>query len=290
MNYRHAYHAGNFADVVKHWVFALAIDYLKRKEAPFRVIDTHAGRGRYLLSAAEANKTREWREGIARLIGPDAKPLPPELAQGLKVYLDVVRGENAPGALTSYPGSPAIAQALLRAQDTLVVNEAHPEELQHLTADLRRRRGGSVKLLGLDGWMGLRALLPPPERRGVILIDPPFEEAGELHRLVSGLKEGLARFATGVFIAWYPIKDGKAARRLLKSVAEIAVGKLISLEVLIRQPRNPEVLNGCGLIVANPPFTLESKLNAVAPALARRLAAGPGANCSVRWVKALRTD
>ena len=290
MNYRHAYHAGNFADVVKHWVFALAIDYLKRKEAPFRVIDTHAGRGRYLLSAAEANKTREWREGIARLIGPDAKPLPPELAQGLKVYLDVVRGENAPGALTSYPGSPTIAQALLRAQDTLVANEAHPEELQHLTADLRRRRGGSVKLLGLDGWMGLRALLPPPERRGVILIDPPFEEAGEPHRLVSGLKEGLARFATGVFIAWYPIKDGKAARRLLKAVAEIAVGKLISLEVLIRQPRNPEVLNGCGLIVANPPFTLESKLNAVAPALARRLAAGPGANCSVRWVKALRTD
>jgi len=289
MNYRHAYHAGNFADVVKHWVFALSIDYLKRKQAPFRIIDTHAGRGRYRLSGAEANKTGEWREGIARLIGPDAEPLPPALAKGLKVYLDVVRGENAPGALTCYPGSPAIAQALLRPQDTLVANEAHAEELQHLAADLRRLRGSSVKPLGLDGWMALRALLPPPERRGVILIDPPFEEAGELHRLVTGLKEGLARFATGVFIAWYPIKDGKTPRRLLKSVAEIAVAKLISLEVLIRQPRNPELLNGCGLIVANPPFTLESELNGVAPALVKRLAMGPGANCSVRWVKTLRT-
>jgi len=290
MNYRHAYHAGNFADVVKHWVFAFSIDYLKRKDAPFRIIDTHAGRGRYQLTAAEANKTGEWRAGIGRLIGPDAKPLPAHLAKGLKVYLDVVRGENAPGALTTYPGSPAIAQALLRAQDTLVANEAHPEELQHLALDLGRVRGGTVKLLGLDGWMGLRALLPPPERRGVILIDPPFEEDGELHRLVTGLKEGLARFATGVFIAWYPIKDAKTPRRLLKSLVELAPLKLISLEVLIRQPRNPEALNGCGLIVANPPFTLERELKIAAPALVRRLAAGPGANCSVRWVKALHTD
>jgi 23S rRNA (adenine2030-N6)-methyltransferase len=288
MNYRHAYHAGNFADVVKHWVFTLALEHLKRKDAAFRVIDTHAGRGRYPLNSPEASKTREWRTGIGRLVGPEAEALPPELAQSLKVYLDVVRGENAPGALACYPGSPAIAAALLRAQDALIANEAHPEVLKDLKADLGRRRG--IKLLGLDGWVALRALLPPPERRGIILIDPPFEEEGELARLAAGLGEGLRRFATGVFIAWYPIKDANTPRRLLARLAEAAPGKLLSLEVLIRQARNREALNGCGLMLANPPFGLETTLKSAAPALTRRLAAGPGASCSLRWVKALRQD
>jgi 23S rRNA (adenine2030-N6)-methyltransferase len=289
MNYRHAYHAGNFADVVKHWVLALAIEHLKRKDAAFRVIDTHAGRGRYALSSAEANKTLEWKGGIGRLIGPDAEALPPELARNLKVYLEVVRAQNAPGALAYYPGSTAIAAALLRAQDTLMANEAEGDVLQQLAADLGRGRRG-IKLLGLDGWMALRALLPPPERRGVILIDPPFEVEGELARLAAGLGEGLRRFATGVFIAWYPIKDGKATRRLMTKLAESAPAKLLCLEMLIRQPRNREALNGCGLVIANPPFTLESALKSTAPALTRRLAAGPGASCSLRWVKALHED
>src|SRR5262245_42272034 len=207
MNYRHAYHAGNFADVVKHWVFALAIAHLKRKDAPFRVIDTHAGRGRYALRSAEANKTLEWKGGIGRLLGADAEALPVELARNLAVYLEAVRAENAAGELTCYPGSAAIAARLLRAQDTLIANEAQGEVLQQLSADLGRQRRG-IKLMGLDGWVALRALLPPPERRGVILIDPPFEEEGELARLAAGLGEGLRRFATGVFIAWYPINDG----------------------------------------------------------------------------------
>jgi 23S rRNA (adenine2030-N6)-methyltransferase len=289
MNYRHAYHAGNFADVVKHWVLALALAHLKRKDAPFRVIDTHAGRGRYALSSAEASKTGEWRSGIGRLIGPEADAMTPELAKSLQVYLEVVQAHNAPGVLSCYPGSSAIAAALMRAQDTLLANEAQPDVLQQLAADLGRARP-SIKLLGLDGWVALRALLPPPERRGLILIDPPFEEEGELQRLTAGLGEGLRRFATGVFIAWYPIKDAKTTRRLVTRLAEIAPPKLLSLEVLIRQPRNPEVLNGCGLLIANPPFTLETVLKGAAPALTRRLAAGPGATCSLRWVKALRQD
>jgi 23S rRNA (adenine2030-N6)-methyltransferase len=289
MNYRHAYHAGNFADVVKHWVFTLALEHVKRKEAPFRVIDTHAGRGRYRLTSPEASRTLEWRTGIGRLVGPEAEALAGELAHSLKAYLDVVRAENAPGALAFYPGSPAIAAALLRAQDTLIANEAHPEVRKDLEADLPRPRRG-IKLLGLDGWVALRALLPPPERRGIILIDPPFEEEGELARLAAGLDEGLRRFATGVFIAWYPIKDGKTQRRLLTRLAETAPRRLLSLEVLIRQVRNRQALNGCGLLIANPPFGLETVLRNAAPALTRRLAAGPGASCSLRWVKALHRD
>jgi 23S rRNA (adenine2030-N6)-methyltransferase len=289
MNYRHAYHAGNFADVVKHAVFALAIDYLKRKPAAFRIIDTHAGRGRYQLNAAEAAKTQEWRAGIGRLLGPDGKALPPAVAPLFQVYLDAVRAENAPGELALYPGSPALALRLMRAQDTLVANDMHPEEHAALQAGLGRGRGG-VKLLRLDGWMALRALLPPPERRGLILIDPPFEEDGDLGRLVQALSDGLRRFGTGVFLAWYPIKDVRTTARLNRAVARAAAGKLLSLEVLIRQPRNRDLLNGCGLLIANPPFTFAKVLEGAGPGLARLLAVGPGANCSVRWVKALRED
>jgi 23S rRNA (adenine2030-N6)-methyltransferase len=288
MNYRHAYHAGNFADVVKHALLALAIDYLQKKETPVRIIDTHAGRGRYQLHSTEASKTQEWRAGIGRLLGPDAKPLPPELAPLLRVYLDAVRRHNRPGELAVYPGSPAIALSLLRRQDTLLANEAHPEELKHLRAGLPRRGPGSVKLLGLDGWVALRAVLPPPERRGIILIDPPFEADGELDRLAEGLVHGVQRFATGVFLAWYPIKDVKTTARLTKAVAAQVPAKLLSLEVLIRQPRHQDLLNGCGLLIANPPFSFESVLTRAGPALARLLAVGPGAYCSVRCLKALQ--
>jgi 23S rRNA (adenine2030-N6)-methyltransferase len=288
MNYRHAYHAGNFADVVKHAVFARAIDYLKRKAAPFRIIDTHAGRGRYPLTGREAAKTQEWRGGIGRLLGPAAKTLPPPLAGWLGVYLDVVRAENAAGQLAAYPGSPAIAARLLRAQDTLVANEAHPEEFAALSTNLGRPRTGRVKLMGRDGWGALRALLPPPERRGLILIDPPFEEDDELERLAEGLRQGLARFATGVFVAWYPIKERGTPARLASAVAGIAASKLMGLEMLIQQPRDREVLNGCGLLIANPPFTFEAELAGAGKALARLLAVGPGADCSVRWLKVLQ--
>jgi len=288
MNYRHAYHAGNFADVVKHAVLAHTIDYLKRKETPFRIIDSHAGRGRYRLDALEADRTQEWRAGIGRLVGPQARPLPPALATLMSPYLAVLAVENAPGETTHYPGSPAIAQRLMRAQDTLIANEAHPDERKALEASLGAVRAGAVKVMGLDGWVALRALLPPPERRGVILIDPPFEAEGDLNRLAEALTDGLRRFATGIFLAWYPIKDDRTPRRLAKAVAGAAGDKLLALEVLIQQPRNREALNGCGLLIANPPFPLAGQLTAAAPALARTLARGAGAHCSVRWLKALR--
>jgi 23S rRNA (adenine2030-N6)-methyltransferase len=279
MNYRHAYHAGNFADVLKHAVLALVIDYLKRKEAPFRVIDTHAGRGRYALTSKEAGKTGEWLGGIGRLLGPDAAPLPAEVSRVLAPYLTAVAAENEPGSLTVYPGSPLIAQKLKRPQDMLVANELHPEERSELQVALGRDQ--HVKVMELDGWIALKSLLPPKERRGVVLIDPPFEQEGELARLAEGLAEGLQRFATGLFIAWYPIKDLRPVARFRESLAG-ASRPLLCVELVTRRPNDAERLNGCGLVVANPPFTLQSELEAVLPELTKRMAHDSGAQYHIR--------
>ncbi len=233
MNYRHAYHAGNFADVLKHVTLALVIEYFKRKDAPFRIIDTHAGAGRYALGSVEAAKTGEWRQGIGRLTGPDAEPLPVAVAQVLAPYLDAVRAQNAGDRLTVYPGSPIIAHRLMRSQDVLVANELHPDDAASLKAAIGR--DPRVKLLALDGWMVLKSLLPPKERRGVVLIDPPFEEQGELARLADGLGQALRRFETGVYLAWYPIKDRKPIARFRKALAaQDAWPELLCIELMIR--------------------------------------------------------
>ena len=277
MNYRHAYHAGNFADVLKHVTLALVIEYFKRKDAPFRIVDTHAGAGRYALGSVEAGKTGEWRHGIGRLTGPDAEPLPGDVAQVLAPYLDAVQAENPRDQLTVYPGSPLIAQRLMRSQDVLVANELHPEDAASLKAAIGR--DPRVKLLALDGWMALKSLLPPKERRGVVLIDPPFEERGELARLADGLGQALRRFETGVYLAWYPIKDRKPIARFRKTLAALdAWPELLCIELMIRgEGPPPDRLNGCGLIVANPPYALDAQLERVLPELSRRLGLGPGA-------------
>jgi 23S rRNA (adenine2030-N6)-methyltransferase len=275
MNYRHAYHAGNFADVLKHTVLALVIQYLKRKEAPFRIVDTHAGRGRYRLDSVEAAKTGEWHAGIGRLLGPQAAPLPADAAETMAPYLDAVHAENGGLALSVYPGSPLIARRLMRTQDTLIGNELHSEERAHLQAALGKDR--RIKVMGLDGWIALKSLLPPRERRGIVLIDPPFEDERELARLADGLSEGLRRFATGVYLAWYPIKDPKPVARFHAALAAAAKPPLLGVELLLRHPADTDRLNGCGLIVANPPHTLRDELARLLPELSRRLADGRGA-------------
>jgi len=272
MNYRHAYHAGNFADVLKHAVLALVVEHLKRKPAPFRIVDTHAGSGLYALDSQEAAKTAEWEGGIGRLLGPGAAPLPAAVAALLSPYLAAVRAENDGPALRLYPGSPLIARRLMRADDTLVVNELHPEEHARLKAAVGRDR--RVKVLELDGWLALKAQLPPKERRGLVLIDPPFEQEHELERMAEGLAEGLRRFATGVYVAWYPIKDPKPVARFHRAVAAVAGPKLLRAEVMLRRPVNLERLNGCGLIVANPPHTLQSDLAVLLPEIVRRVGDG----------------
>jgi 23S rRNA (adenine2030-N6)-methyltransferase len=281
MNYRHDYHAGNFADVLKHVVLALVIEHLKRKNAPFRVIDTHAGAGLYALESAEARKTGEWCKGIGRLFRT-IPPLPAPIAMMLAPYLDAVAAENRSGQLDRYPGSPRIARRLLRPNDTLIANELHPEDARRLAATFRRDR--QTKVMAIDGWLAVRSLLPPKERRGVILIDPPFEETDEFARLANALSEGLRRFATGIFLLWYPIKDPKPVARFHALLAAQTVNKLLRVELLIRAPRDPKLLNGCGLIVVNPPHTLETALVTSMPDLCCRLAQGAGAGFRLDWI------
>jgi 23S rRNA (adenine2030-N6)-methyltransferase len=282
MNYRHAYHAGNFADVLKHAVFASIIAYLQRKPAPFRVIDTHGGAGRYRLTSHASATTREWQGGIARLLGPAAKPLPAGAASFLSPYLTAVRAENTGSTLEVYPGSPCIALNLLRPQDRLIANELYPDELAQLRVAIGR--DPRAKVMALDGFIALKALLPPKERRGVVLIDPPFEEPKELERVADGLRRALQRFATGIFIAWYPIKDIKPINRFHSSLAALDVA-LLRVELLLERTPSGERLNGCGLVIANPPFTLKAALAAVLPELSRRLAVQGAGRYRLDWIK-----
>lgn len=274
MNYRHAFHAGNFADVLKHTVLCLALARLMLKAKPLRVIDTHAGIGRYRLDAPEALRTGEWRGGIGRLFGPEADVLPAPIAELLAPYLAVVAAQNPDGSLIVYPGSPVLALALMRAEDRLIATELHPEDAGLLRLALKGER--RAKVLEMDGWQAVRALLPPKERRGLVLIDPPFEEAGEHERLLTGLGDGVRRFATGTYLLWLPIKSRKDVAPLERSLAELALDDLLWVELRTETPETAERLAATALVVLNPPYGLEEQLRRLLPFLADRLATGPG--------------
>jgi 23S rRNA (adenine2030-N6)-methyltransferase len=281
MNYRHAYHAGNFADVLKHLVLALVVEHLKLKPAPFRVIDTHAGIASYDLSSVEAQKTGEWRDGIGRLLKAS---IPTDVETIFAPYLEAVRRENygSRGTLVRYPGSPQIARTLLRAADKLVVNELHADD--HV--QLARHFAGDpqTKVLNLDGWHAVKALLPPVERRGVCLIDPPFEEAGEFERLGQALSDAHKRFAGVTAIAWFPVKDEAAVAAFLERAKYSGFEKRLAVVMRVRSAQEAPGLTATGLVISNPPFTLRDKLQATLPDLTGVLQQGPGAQF---WIGAL---
>jgi 23S rRNA (adenine2030-N6)-methyltransferase len=279
MNYRHVYHAGNFADVLKHAVLALVIEHLKQKPSPFRVIDTHAGAGLYDLSSEEAQKTGEWRDGIGRLLGTT---LPQDIAEILEPYLKAVRQGQPDGAIAQYPGSPVLARRLLRRGDVLAANEFHPEDRELLRAHFAR--DAQTKVLEIDAWMALKALLPPKERRGVVLIDPPFEKPGEFQRLIEGLAAAQRRFATGTVIVWYPVKDLRAVQRFHRDAAALGLTKLYAAELVVGPVRSDGELMGTGLLIVNPPFTLPAKIERLLPFLAQNLARGTGASSRAEWL------
>jgi 23S rRNA (adenine2030-N6)-methyltransferase len=277
MNYRHAFHAGNFADVHKHAVLTRILSYLRLKPAAFRVIDTHAGAGRYDLFGPEASRSGEWREGIARLFEV------PHLRdqQGLLApYLDAVAALNPEGRPRTYPGSPLIAQHLLRPHDRLIACEVEPRANAGLAEALRG--DARAKVLAVDGWTALGAYVPPKERRGLILVDPPFEDPADFTRLSGALAAAHRKWPTGSYMLWYPIKNRAATEALARRLRRLAVPKVLLSELILDVPRPEGGLAGSGLILVNPPFTLEAELDVLMPVLGRLLS--PQATWRTDWL------
>lgn len=279
MNYRHSYHAGNFADVLKHAVLARLIDYLKRKDKAFRVIDTHAGSGLYDLQSDAALRTGEWVDGIGRLrkakLSDSAKTL-------LAPYLAAVEAANAEGNLRFYPGSPSVARHLLRKQDRLSLVELHPEEATRLRSLFEGDY--QARVIELDGWLALGAHLPPKEKRGLVLIDPPFEQEGEFDRMVDGLTRAHARWAGGIYALWYPIKDRKAVAGFRDRLVAAGLPRTLDIWQTIQGAAAEPRLDGAGLVVVNPPFTLSDEMATLLPELTRILGKNAGADWSIDWL------
>jgi len=277
MNYRHAFHAGNFADVHKHAVLACILLHLRRKPAAFRVIDTHAGAARYDLRGPEPSRSGEWREGIERVWQAPRQ----EAAQDLLApYLGAVAALNPDAKLRVYPGSPLIVTSLLRRQDRLIACELEPRAAASLTAALRG--DARAKALAIDGWTALGAYLPPEERRGLVLVDPPFEDAADFMRLPAALAAAHRKWPTGIYMLWYPIKERAAPDGLAKRLQRLAIPRMLRCELSLGPPRADAGLVGSGLIVVNPPFTLEPDLQRLMPGLAGMLS--PQAGWRLDWL------
>ena len=272
MNYQHAFHAGNFADVHKHIVLTRVLEYLRQKPAPFRVVDTHTGAGRYDLLGPQAARSGEWRDGIERLFAaPRSGAAGTDSAQALVApYLDIVAALNPGGTLRLYPGSPLIVKALLRRQDRLIACELEPSAAASLQVVLHG--DARAKALAIDGWMALFANIPPKERRGLIVIDPPYEEGVEFTRLFDTLAQAHRKWASGLYLLWYPIKAREAPDALARRLRRLSVPKILRCELSIAPPRAEGALAGSGLIIVNPPFPLERELRVILPVLRRLLA------------------
>ncbi|WP_319529436.1 23S rRNA (adenine(2030)-N(6))-methyltransferase RlmJ [uncultured Cohaesibacter sp.] len=269
MNYRHIYHAGNFADCLKHIVLTRILLHLGKKEKPFFALDTHAGIGLYDLSSDEAQKTGEWQDGIARLLGEKEKGLLGRLTGICAPYLDLVTDLNPEGGLKCYPGSPKIIDRLSRAQDRAFFIEKHPVDVEQLKVNCGRDRRLHVR--ADDGWVALRSDLPPQERRGLVLIDPPFEQANEYERLVAEFLKGYKRWSTGIYCLWYPIKARREVDQAAGMLKEAGIANSLRAELVIHKLDTAKRLNGTGLFIINPPFTLHDELKLLLPFLAQTL-------------------
>jgi len=275
MNYRHAFHAGGFADVIKHIVLVRILVYLQEKPAAFRIIDSHAGAGRYDLTGDEAKRSGEWLTGIARIMQARFSE---QAAALIKPYLDIIRAFNpTPATLSAYPGSPLIARALLRPQDRLTACEVEPSARKQLIDALRRDT--QARVVDLDGWTALPAFVPPNERRGLVLVDPSFEQKDEFERLADGFAAAFAKWPTGSYVLWYPAKSRRATEDLARSVAATAAsvkppGKALRLEFSVAPQAAGAALTSTGLLIVNPPWTLQSELKTILPELEKPLGQG----------------
>ncbi|HWU67881.1 MAG TPA: 23S rRNA (adenine(2030)-N(6))-methyltransferase RlmJ [Stenotrophobium sp.] len=285
MHYRHSYHAGNFADVFKHVMLCGLAAALNRKDKPWCYVDTHAGAGLYDLGGESATRTSEWEEGIGRLRGFG------EVAEPLATYLRLVRATNPDDRLRHYPGSPLLVQGLARAGDRLLLCEKMPEVADDLKIVLGRDARVAVHVR--DGYES-HALLPPAEKRGLMLVDPPFERGDELDAMAELSLKSLARFAGGVQALWYPVKNRHVVSGFLRRMGRESTRPALNFEFDTGAPREAEVsasgitkhpLRGCGLLVVNPPFRLAQEMEPSLRLIARTLAQGPDAHCTATWIR-----
>lgn len=279
LSYRHSFHAGNHADVVKHIVQSLILDALKQKDKPFVYHDTHSGVGRYDLTHEWSEKTSEYKLGIGKLWEKAATEaqLPAELSS----YLDAVRCLNQDNTLRYYPGSPRVARAQIRQQDRMVLTELHPSDYPLLEQEFHRDR--QVRLYKEDGFQRLKASLPPKERRGLVLIDPPYELAKEYRDVVTAIASSHKRWATGIYAIWYPVVNRCDIDDMLDGLASLGIRKILQIELGVTPDTNERGMTASGMIVVNPPWKLESQMQTVLPFLKETIAPATG-HYKVEWI------
>lgn len=276
LSYRHGFHVGNFADVFKHIILSLLVRAQLRKDKPFFYLDTHAGAGRYDLGSAMAQKNREFATGISRLWAMDDAP------EAVRRYLDAVRALNATAELRFYPGSPRIVRHFFRPADRMALCELHSKELENLKEEFARDRQAVVH--GLDGYQALKALLPPAERRGVVLVDPAFELKDERGRLLEGLAAAYKRFPTGSYAIWYPIQDRQTLEWFRRQLVRSGIRNVLAAELRIFDEELPLRMNGTGMVLINPPWRLDEELQTLGPWLWKTLSTEGQGGFRLDWL------
>lgn len=276
LSYRHSFHAGNHADVLKHTVQSLIIESLKEKDKPFLYLDTHAGAGRYQLSGEHAERTGEYLEGIARIWQRD--DIPEELAAYMSVVGHFNRNEN----LRYYPGSPLIARQLLREEDKLQLTELHPSDFLLLRSEFQK--DDRTRVSRADGYQQLKAQLPPLSRRGFILMDPPYELKTDYQDVVKGIQEGYKRFATGTYALWYPVVMRQQIKKMLRDLEATGIRRILQIELGVRPDSDQRGMTASGMIVINPPWKLEQQMKNVLPWLLKVLVPSGTGHTTVKWV------
>jgi len=279
MNYRHAFHAGNFGDVLKHVVLMMLVEHLKKKPAPFLYVDTHAGRGRYDLSEAESQRSGEYKGGIGRLLEIPEAALSPELA----AYVRLVRECAGAGhsAITAYPGSPLLVARLRRPTDRMVLAETHAKEAQALRGVLGR--GRLVSVLETDGYTTLKAQLPPRENRGLVLIDPPYESDQEFDRILAALETAYERWPTGMYCIWYPLTERAGPQRFRRNLERSGIRKVLDATLSVLPDDAAIGMRGAGLVIVNPPWLLDERLAELLPDLHRLLVPDGAGGTTLDW-------
>ncbi|TYB14508.1 23S rRNA (adenine(2030)-N(6))-methyltransferase RlmJ [Aggregatibacter actinomycetemcomitans] len=277
LSYRHSFHAGNHADVLKHIVLMLIIESLQQKEKGFYYLDTHSGAGRYRLLSAEAEKTAEYVDGIGRLWARE--DLPAEVAR----YVALIKKLNYGGKeLRYYAGSPLLAANLLRPQDRALLVELHPSEFPLLRNNFKEFDNVTVKIG--DGFQQVKVTLPPKERRGLVLIDPPYELKEDYDLVVKAVEEGYKRFATGIYVIWYPVVLRQQTKRIVKGLEATGIRKILQIELAVRPDSDQRGMTASGMIVVNPPWTLEQQMKSILPYLTTALIPQGTCSWSVNWI------